>query len=216
MVKRSTVVMLVVLALVVGLYWYGQQPNNAIKKMITAGGTATPEEFGLLISPNLQVSGFTLEKVGGQSLSIQKENDVWMVTAGHKELANQEAADSAVRQVQALQIVAKVAAAPDLAAFGLSQPDYLLTVNFADGQTLILKIGNQTVTQTGYYLLKDNSTVIVIEKYGVEDLTALLDSPPFVNTPTPAAASTTESPTTTPTAEYTQTALPELTATKTP
>jgi hypothetical protein len=216
MLKRSTVVTLIVLALVGGLYVYAQQPDNAFKKMMTAGSTATPEEFGTLISPDNQVSGFTLAKADGQTLSLHQEKGAWVVTAGYKDLANPDAADSAIRQVQALRALAKVDATTDLSAYGLAQPAYSLVINFNGAPPLTMKIGNQTVTKSGYYLLEESGEIVIVPPYGVDDLIALFDAPPFMNTATPSPIPATETPTATPTIIYTQTALPELTATKTP
>ncbi len=216
MVKRSTWVMIILLVLAAALYWYLQKPDNLVSKAIYAGATPTGEVFGALVSPDDEVEGFTLQAASGKSVSITHENGLWMVDTGKKEVADQEAAASAIIQAQALQLVGKVASAPDLTGFGLEQPSYVLKLNILNGTPIIFKIGNPTVTGNGYYLQKEDGKVVIVTKYGIEYLTNLLDEPPLITTPTPTPAPVTETPTVEPTTIYTQTAIPELTATKAP
>jgi hypothetical protein len=209
MLKRSTVVTLALLALVAGLYWYSQQSGNVLIKVVNTGATPASLMLGTLISPDYTVTGMKLEAASGQNLSIQPQNNTWIVTTdsrpaqpGTGNLANPDDAQFAIRNVQALRLLAKVDASTDLAAFGLDKPAYVLTCSIADGTTLTFKIGNITVTQNGYYVLAEDGTIVIVSTFEIDDLTRLLSEPPFLNTATPAPADGTK--------------IPELTATKTP
>jgi hypothetical protein len=198
MLKRSTWIMLILLLAAAGLYWYLQKPGNIISKAIHAGVTPTGDIFGTLISPDFEVDGFSLQSADGRSLSITRENGLLMATTDHKETADQEAAESAVTQAQTLRQTGKIASAPDLMDFGLKQPVYVLTLDIVNEKPLVLKIGNPTITGDGYYLQKEDGSVVIVDKYGLEYLTNLLDAPPFAQTPTPAPAPAIETPVATP------------------
>jgi hypothetical protein len=188
MVKRSTWIMLILLVLAAGLYWYLQKPGNLVSKALYAGATPTSEPLGTLVAPNFEVEGFTLQAASGQSISITRENELWMVDTGKKETADQESAASANSQAQALELVGKVASAPDLTGFGLEQPSYLLKLNIVNGTPLTFKIGNPTVTGNGYYVQREAGEVVIVNKDGLDYLINLLDEPPVMNTPTPTPA----------------------------
>jgi len=193
--KRSTWIMLILLALAGGLYWYLQQPNNLADKVLDAGATPTSETIVTLISPDFAINGLTIQDSSGQSVSISKEDGIWMVVAGEKGPADQSAAEGAITQAQALQTEAKIASAPDLAAYGLDQPAYLLTLTIENGSPITVKVGHLTVTGNGYYVQKEDGSVVVVNQYGLEYLLDLLKQPPFPATPTPISAQATPAPT---------------------
>jgi hypothetical protein len=193
--KRSTWIMLILLALAGGLYWYLQQPGNLVSKALNAGATPTSEVLHTLISPDYAVNGLAIQEASGQSVSLAKEDGIWMVTAGEKGPADQSAAEAAITEAQALQVEAKVASTTDLAAFGLDQPAYLLTLAIENGTPITIKIGSPTVTDNGYYVQKEDGSVAVVNKYGLEALIGLISQPPFPPTPTPVSAEETPAPT---------------------
>ncbi len=184
MLKRSTVITLILLALAAGLYWYGQQPGNAIKKILAAD---SPDLSVTLISPDYAVNGFSIAAASGQSVSIQPQNNTWVVVANSRTgPANLEAAQAAIRSVQALRVQTKVDPSTDLAAFGLDKPAYVLTCFITSSEkTLTFKIGNPTVMKNGYYLLQDDGAIVIVSTNEIENLTNLLSEPPFLNTAAP-------------------------------
>jgi len=73
MVKRSTWVMVVLLALVAGLAYYMQAvPDNLIQKMMTARNTPTVStSLGTLISPaDGPLNGISIVSLDGHSVTI--------------------------------------------------------------------------------------------------------------------------------------------------
>ena len=54
--------------------------------------------------------------------------------------------------------------ASDLDEYGLTEPQAIFTIEFKDGGTVSLQLGNQTVKKNGYYLLqKETQTVYIVE-----------------------------------------------------
>jgi hypothetical protein len=214
--RRSTVVMLVLLVIVAGLYWYSQQPGNAVTRVLNPGPTATTSYLGFLVSPEQgPVSHISIERADGKSVVLDNSTGSWMVVAVDGSYpADPASAEGAISQVQSLRIVAKLDSAPDAAATGLDKPAYTFTFTLVDGSTMILKVGKSTVTQSGYYIGRQDGSVVIVGTYSIDPLTELVDAPPYLHTPTPSPVPPTETPV--PTAAPTETPVPTLEATSTP
>lgn len=187
--KRSTVIMLVLLALAAGLYWYMNQPDNLVKKALDQQNTPTPtvEDLGSLVGPERPaVMLLSLENADGRELMLTNVNSVWMVTDGYTDIANQESAGSAADGVRYMNIMKKIGAnLTDLQPYGLDKPTWQISIGFSDKSTLQFKVGSATPTGLGYYVLLEDNSVVVVNKYGVEGLTGLMDTPLFMFTATP-------------------------------
>jgi hypothetical protein len=81
-----------------------------------------------------------------------------------------------------LEKIAKIS--PDVV--GLREPDYVLTVKFSNGTERSTHIGVVTPSESGYYV-QDSSggDVFIISKSSVDALLGLLNTPPYLETPTP-------------------------------
>ena len=118
------------------------------------------------------------------------------------------AAEAAAGQVTNLRILAKLEPAPEAAAIGLDKPAYQFSLILNNGETLKFSVGAKTVTQTGYYVQTADGMVYVVGAYGINTLSELVDSPPFLHTPTPTLLPVTETPM--PTATSAPSSTPEL------
>jgi hypothetical protein len=189
MVKRSTWVMVVLLAILAGLAYYSQQPDNLIKKTLeSAGGTPTAEPLGLLLPPTAgPLKGVSIQDADGKSVALERKNTGWTmrIGAGSESPADQGAAEQAASQALGVRLVVKIESTSNLSAFGLDKPAYTCKLVLADGKPVTFKIGNATVTGDGYYLQKEDGSVFVVDKYGLDALLNLLVQPPYMFTPTP-------------------------------
>jgi len=88
----------------------------------------------------------------------------------------------------------------------LDKPAYTFTVSLANSKTATFKIGNATVAEDGYYVQKEDGTVVILDKNGFDQVLNLLQEPPYMFTLTPTATS--EAGTATPTPTSTMTAAP--------
>jgi len=218
MVKRSTWVMVVLLAILAGLAYYLQQPDNLIKKvLVSAGGTPTAEPLGLLLPPSAgPLKGVSIQGADGKSVALERKNTGWTmrVGTGSETPADQGAAEQAASQALGVRLVVKIESkTSDLSAFGLDKPVSIYKLVLADGKPVTFKIGNPTVTGDGYYLQKEDGSVFVVDKYGMDSLLNLLAQPPYMFTPTPSPAPVTETPAP---AAVDATPMSELTPTKQP
>jgi len=220
MVKRSTWIMIALLAVLAGLAYYLQQPDNLIKKALpSATGTPTAEPLGtLLSSTDAPVNSISLQSADGQSAAIERTSKGWTLTIGSESVpADQAAAEQIASQAQTVRLVdtIKTVTPDNLSAFGLDKPAYIYKFNVAGGKSITFKIGNLTLSGSGYYLQKEDGSVVVIDN-GIDLVLSLLKQLPYKFTPTPSAVPVTETPTPSESATETLTPTTELTSTKQP
>ena len=188
MVKRSTWILLVILALVVGAYiLINKHPFKASRPTPTATETTylVTQADGVLQS---------LRIFDNKSNNFQMEQDLsktWVITAPTSSVADQALASAAETQVGALRIVTLLEKPPAPNEIGFEVPAYTLELGFSNGISHKLEIGNKTPTSSGYYVRYDGGKIYIISQSGIDALLNLLTAPPYPATETPAP--TTES-----------------------
>ncbi len=192
MIRRSTWVLLAILALAIGAYFL---ITNRSSKGKTLTPTATP--VSLLIT---QAQGVlqSLRIVDAKGNAFQMQRDLsksWVITAPTAGSADQGLAGAAETQVGALSIVTTLINPPaDLSPLGLVVPAYTLDMGFVNGTSHRMKVGTLTPTDSGYYVLFDDGKIYVVAKSGIDSLVNLLASPPFPATATPIPSPETVTP----------------------
>jgi len=188
MVKRSTWILLIILALVVGSYFLlKNHPFNAKSSTPTPSGSAylITQADGVLQSLHISDSK-------GNDFKMQRDlSKAWVITAPSSGTADQGLAGAAETQVGALSIIAKLSSPPDPNTVGLVNPAYTINLTFVSGKSHTIEVGNLTLTSSGYYVRFDGDAIIVIEQSGIDALTKLLTAPPFPPTPTLSTPETT-------------------------
>lgn len=221
MIKRSTVVMVVLLALLAGLAYYLQQPNNPIKNALAAVGTTpTAVPLGSLLPPNAGPLGeVQVQSADGQSVTLLDKGTGWLVAVGTGQPtpADQSEAEQAVTQALSLSLANRVQlSGSDLSPYGLDKPAYTLMCVLSNGSAVSFKIGKQTVTGSSYYVMEADGSIVTVDKTGIDTLIGLIKQPPFPATAT--SPPVTETATSAPTSAVpaTETPITELTPTKQP
>ena len=211
MVKRSTWILIVLMAILASVAYYMQQPDNLVKKALASKDTPTAEAPGTLIpAEEGPLKGVSVQSASGQTVSIQQNNTGWMLFIGTEGPipANQSSAEQVATQTIGVSLVTAIATMPsDLSVFGLVKPAYILKLTLNDDKSVTFKIGSTTLIGNGYYVQKEDGSIVVVDKYGMDVALNLLNQPPYMFTPVPATE------TSTPSAE--STATPELTPTST-
>jgi len=192
-----------------------QKPGNVIKQALATSTTTAPKPQSNLISPEKgPVSQISIQRADGKTVTLNKTGGIWLVTANYEAPANQDTAETMARDMTSLRVIAKLEEAPDLASIGLNKPTYTVSLVLQDGSPYTFKIGAATVTDSGYYIQANDGSIVVIDKYAIEQLTALIIEPPFLQTATPSPAPATETPAPTTISETTST--PDVTPTTKP
>ncbi|MBM3125473.1 MAG: DUF4340 domain-containing protein [Chloroflexi bacterium] len=196
MVRRQTWILLILLAALVGFaYYLNQNKKEEIETATPATGSSP-----LFDEIEGQVSRIEIRSDTGDQVVIARQGESWMIEEPVTAVADPGKAEAAASQITALRKLNEYEGNLDI--FGLDQPSYTIKVTFSEGAESSLEIGDITPTSNGYYVRKDMGNILVVSLNGIEPLTDLLASPPYLNTPTP-----TTSP---------ATATPELQATVTP
>jgi hypothetical protein len=202
--RRSTVILVVLFAALGLLYWYVQQPGNVVKQSL-ATSTTTAQPLSDLLRPDQgPVSQIVVQSADGKTVTLKKSGGIWLVATDHEAPANQESAEMIAQGVLSLKTVAKLEKAPDLATIGLSKPAYTISMVLLDGSPYTFKVGNATVTGSGYYTQMSDGSIVVVDKHAIDSLINIIAEPPFLQTATPEPAPVSETP------------IPDVTPTKTP
>ena len=182
MVKRSTWILLAILALVVAAYFLIKNQSSKAKAL-----TPTPTGSGFLIKASVGVlQSLRISDSKGNVFQMQRDlSKAWVITAPTSGAADQGLAGAAETQVGALSIVTTLATPPDLNALGLAAPADTIELGFVSGTSHKVEVGNMTPTSSGYYVRFDGGKIYVIEKSGIDAVLNLLTAPPFPATATP-------------------------------
>ncbi|MEJ5223492.1 MAG: DUF4340 domain-containing protein [Anaerolineales bacterium] len=186
--ERTAWLLLIILAGLVGLGWYlNQRPTQTQTPTVTPA----PTPAFLFVNDSTQIVNFSLLDASGEYSTLTRgAGGVWMLeTRSYNGNADQGQAEAAASQVAALRILNTLDSTPALADIGLEPPAYTLKVTTAGGEQTV-KIGNATVTGSGYYVLNADGTVSIVSKFGIDALLNLLTTPPFAQTPTPSPEAT--------------------------
>lgn len=190
--RRSTLVMLILLGILAGLYWYMQQPENVITRAIQPTPTATKASLGSLIGPEKGAAvRLSIQQSDGKAVELDKSTGIWMlVTAEGNIPADSNTVDGAVSGLSDLRILNKIEPAPDPASISLQPPAYQFSISMSDGSQVNFNVGAKTVTQSGYYVQTPDGNVYVIATYNLDTLIKLISTPPYQQTPTPESSPT--------------------------
>jgi hypothetical protein len=182
MVKRSTWLLLVILALVVGAYYILMKHPS---KTTEPTPTATVNSF-LLTQADGVLQSLRIYDQGGSTFQMQRDlSEIWVITAPTSGVADQALAGAAETQISALRIVTILETQPDPDSIGLASPVDILELGFASGTSHKIEIGNLTPTGSGYYVRYDDEKIYVISQSGIDAVLNLLTAPPYPATETP-------------------------------
>jgi hypothetical protein len=188
--KRSTWVLLLVLAIVVGAYYLINKLTDTSASETLALPSATPESF-LLADPEAVITSIRIFDRQYNIVELQRnDSGSWTVTLPWQGAADSASVGAAETQLMTLRVLATFQTAPDLEAAGLTDPEYTFRIGYASGAEHIFQIGNLTPTGSGYYVRLDRRIVSIVSVSGIEALTDLFLHPPYLPTLAPTAEPT--------------------------
>ncbi|HXF86118.1 MAG TPA: DUF4340 domain-containing protein [Anaerolineales bacterium] len=208
--RRSTIVYLVLLAIMIGLYVFLRNRSEATEANATP--MPTTEIAYLFPAADGIPTGIRVQSREGSVVEVARnEENVWVLKQPLETAADQGSAEAAASQVTTMRILDRLTNVP-AEAVGLASPAYILTVKFSSGAEHTVEIGDVTPTSNGYYVRTENGQIVIVSKYSVDALVVdLINNPPYAETPTPTLTPT-ETPlpsTPEPTPTSTETATPQ-------
>lgn len=152
-----------------------------------------PEETPTAMPYNPPILGFTAEQVRilsirdieGLEALYRYQNEAWVMIAPDilsADQIDQVMVSQAVYQLAGWQSTTSIDTILDLEAVGLSTPSYTITITLEGGDEIQVFIGDQTITQTGYYLRLPKLQPLVVNSFSVDPVLDLLRTPPLVET----------------------------------
>ncbi|RPJ28068.1 MAG: DUF4340 domain-containing protein [Chloroflexi bacterium] len=181
MIRRSTIVYIVLLLVLAGAYYY---LNNREQ----------PADIELTVEPTSQVSYlFTAEEGtpssiriksrSGKIVEVAREADnAWALTQPIEAQADQGSVEAAASQITTMRILDSVSDI-DPEIIGLEVPEYVLTVKFTSGVERTVDVGVITPTESGYYVRDAAGQVVIVSRSAIDSLLGVLDNPPYLETP---------------------------------
>lgn len=193
--RRSTLVLTLIFILLAALTWFMQQPGNPITKVFSPAITVSPtSEVTFVINGKGPLNEISIRDTTGRTVVFTNENNNWAFKTDRVNLTDQTLANNAASQAVYLRIIKKFNTSPDPAGTGLNNPTYAISLVFSDGTKLSLRIGNVTVTKSGYYAATEDGHVYILGKDEVDALTNIFSQPPVQITVSPTAGIETETP----------------------
>ena len=187
MIRRSTVVYVFLLLVLVGTYYY---LNNRAQPAADIELTLEPDsdipQAYLFSAEEGTPASIRIESKSGETVEVTRDaENAWALTQPLEARAEQGAAEAAASQVTTMRILDTV---PDVdpKIVGLDVPEYVLTIKFTSGGERTVDVGVITPTESGYYV-RDADTVVIVSRSAIDALLGLLTSPPYLETPTPEA-----------------------------
>jgi len=189
MIRRSTVVYIVILLAVIGAYFYFKNREQPLVDDLSVTPEATAEEPEYLFSAEeglLPPSSIGIIAKTGETVEVARDADnVWMLTRPIEAQADAAASEAAASQVASLRVLDSVPNV-DLELVGLNVPDYIINIAFDGGRERMIKVGVVTPTESGYYVQDaSGGDVMIVSKSSLDALLGLLTMPPYLETPIP-------------------------------
>ena len=182
--RRSTIVFLLLLLGMAGLYYYlnnREEPADLAPPTLESGSQISylfTAEDGLPTS-------IRIEAKTGETVEIARDAEgAWVLVLPIEAEADQGSAEAAASQVTTLRILDHV---PDVdpEIVGLKLSEHTLIIQFTSGVERKAEIGVITPTESGYYVRDAAGEVVIVSRNAIDPLIGLLDNPPYEETPTP-------------------------------
>lgn len=192
MIRRSTVVYIVLLLALAGTYYYLNNRNKTADIEVTAEPSSEVTQAYLFTAEEGTPTSIRIESKTGDTVEVTRGSDnAWAVIQPREAKADQAAVEAAATQITTIRILDNV---PDLdpKIVGLEPPEGVLTVNFTKGGKRTVDIGVITPTESGYYVRNIDGKVVVVSKSAIDSLLGMLIAPPYLETLTPSPVPPTE------------------------
>lgn len=185
--RRSTVIYLVLFAIVLGAAYYFNNRAETAEAEATPEPTTEPIEYLFTSADGLPTS-IRIESKAGEVVEVARNaENAWALTQPEEAAADQGSVEAAAGQVTTMRILDRVPGlAPD--AVGLDAPEYTISFQFTSGAERVVEVGVPTPTESGYYVRGEDGEIVIISRSAVDSLLGLLTFPPYAPTETPPAA----------------------------
>lgn len=183
MIRRSTVIVLVVFIVLVFAAWYMQQKSDvdSIDEEIIPTPAASLFNFTLESLSKVQLE----ENNNGQLIMEKDSQGIWSFIEPTGYEIDQNEANSIAENLLGLQILTTLEKSPAMEILGLDNPKYRIILTSYLGEEQVVTIGNLTPTSSGYYMRRMSQIPVIVSKYSLDAIIDRIGNPPIYVTPTP-------------------------------
>jgi hypothetical protein len=173
MIRKQTFILLVVFAALVGLVFILRKSPLPTSAGLTPSPTAQPSLLDGWKSDDIQQIQF--QDSQGSYRVIKNVVSGWLKDTDARPTVEPGAMEQAAAAIIDLRPLAALSAGGDLSVYGLSTPDYVITLTDKQNRTAVIRIGKVTATGSGYYVQTgETSPVTVVVKDSVESILEIL------------------------------------------
>jgi len=177
MIRRTTWIVLVIFLGLLAFSLYVQNKNKGNQVEVTP----SPVVESLLDINSDEISTLRIEDERGRAVEFKTvEGNEWILVVPKSEATDSNAVDGAVNQIVSSHVISTIDPAPPDDATGLKNPEYQIHLLLKDRRQMIINVGVQTATGSGYYVKIDDGLVKVVDKIGLEAVTNLIYQPPVL------------------------------------
>ena len=186
MIRRNTWILLALFVILLGFLMYYQRsaPTREAKKV-------TPTAATTYVFPTEEtvISGVKVSDQQGRVVALGRDSSgQWALLEPKSSGTDAGAVEQYMSELTTLRVETTLEKPPPPDAVGLITPTYTITVSQNSAAPVIADVGDQTPTGSGYYLqVKGQSSVVIVNKNGLDSFLGILDKPPVPPTPTAAA-----------------------------
>jgi hypothetical protein len=177
MVRRSTWILLGVLAAIVVAYAGWQRFAPAPEPATPTGAPASP----WAVLPE-QVESIRIANLAQPAVVVAKRDpqEGWRMLAPVVGAADVGRIEAALAGVLAPSVRQTIDGATDLEAFGLAPAQYRLTLLLVDGTARSMDVGAIDPTGSVFYAqVPGEDRVLLVSRFSLEDLLGMTESPPY-------------------------------------
>jgi hypothetical protein len=163
------------------------QRYQASKTETAATATPTTPPVLLFDLGSAQLTDIKIADSAGKYIDLYRDpsSTKWAIEGVPAEQTDISQIDSLSTQLLGIQVQDTLTQTLSLAAIGLDNPTFTITVTSSAGTQSVIYVGMQTAIRTGYYVRDANGRVMIVDKTSLDDILKVLNSPPLLPTATP-------------------------------
>jgi hypothetical protein len=170
MIKRPTIVLLIIFALVLGLAFLIPVLQGDEDK---SDQLATPR-------PKFLPTGDTYVKIlllenGSEVATLHQQKDGnWVVDYPSGASVSTGEVEQIFSELAAIEIVSSLPTPPAASSVSLDAPKWILQLTDSKEEVIMVKVGDAAPTGSAYYVILDNKSPVVINRYGLDRVIEIL------------------------------------------
>ncbi len=181
MIKRSTWVALAVFVALVGFAVYWQKSPETF-----VSPTPTPTPFPILLPgwSDKEINLIEISASDGNTIALNLDSTKqWSLASSDHDQVAQGKIEELLTTLETATIISAINSPVDLAVVGLKEPRLSIRLQNTKGETVLIKIGEKTPTDSGYYVQVDENLPVILRSITVDDLAAMTKKESMIATP---------------------------------